>query len=46
MIPLPDARIQHAPIRLLMKFFGGQGTIDVNSWAPDSTRFAFVSYEQ
>jgi TolB protein len=46
MIPLPGARIQHAPIRLLMKFFGGQGTIDVNSWAPDSTRFAFVSYEQ
>jgi len=25
-------------------FFGGQGTINVNSWAPDGTRFAFVSY--
>jgi TolB protein len=24
--------------------FGGQGTINVNSWSPDSTRFAFVSY--
>lgn len=24
--------------------FGGQGTINVNSWAPDSQRFAFVSY--
>jgi len=24
--------------------FGGQGTINVNSWAPDSTRFAFVAY--
>lgn len=24
--------------------FGGQGTINVNSWAPDSTRFAFVDY--
>jgi TolB protein len=23
---------------------GGQGTINVNSWAPDSTRFAYVSY--
>lgn len=23
---------------------GGQGTINVNSWAPDGTRFAFVSY--
>ncbi|MEN9989374.1 MAG: hypothetical protein RL508_353 [Actinomycetota bacterium] len=25
-------------------FFGGQGTVNVNSWAPDGTRFAFVSY--
>jgi hypothetical protein len=24
--------------------FGGQGTINVNSWSPDSSRFAFVSY--
>jgi len=23
---------------------GGQGTINVNSWSPDSQRFAFVSY--
>jgi hypothetical protein len=23
---------------------GGQGTINVNSWAPDSRRFAYVSY--
>ena len=23
---------------------GGQGTINVNSWSPDSTRFAYVSY--
>ncbi len=25
-------------------FLGGQGTINVNSWAPDSRRFAFVAY--
>ena len=25
-------------------FRGGQGTINVNSWAPDSRRFAYVSY--
>ncbi len=25
-------------------FNGGQGTINVNSWAPDSKRFAFVRY--
>lgn len=30
--------------RELAAFFGGQGTINVNSWAPDSTRLAFVSY--
>ena len=23
---------------------GGQGTINVNSWAPDSRRFAYVTY--
>lgn len=32
-----------APLTIL-KLFGGQGTINVNSWAPDSKRFAFVSY--
>ena len=29
----------------LAKLFGGQGTINVNSWSPDSKKFAFVSYE-
>ena len=24
--------------------FGGQGTLNVNSWSPDATRFAFVAY--
>jgi Tol biopolymer transport system component len=24
--------------------FGGQGTLNVNSWSPDSARFAYVSY--
>ncbi|HEU5402858.1 MAG TPA: hypothetical protein VFU86_15975 [Terriglobales bacterium] len=33
------------PIRVLTEFFGGQGTINVNSWSPDSRQFAFVSYE-
>lgn len=31
-------------IRTIASFYGGQGTINVNSWAPDSRRFAFVSY--
>ena len=26
------------------EFFGGQGSLNVNSWAPDGERFAFVSY--
>ena len=31
--------------RKLLEFFGGQGSINVNSWAPDSRRAAFVYYE-
>ena len=30
--------------REVVALFGGQGTINVNSWAPDSTRFAYVAY--
>ena len=30
--------------RTILKLFGGQGTINVNSWAPDSRKFAFVRY--
>jgi TolB protein len=29
---------------LLAKLFGGQGTMNVPSWSPDSTQVAFVSY--
>jgi TolB protein len=31
--------------RNLVELFGGQGTINVNSWSPDSRQLAFVSYE-
>jgi len=31
-------------VRTLVSLFGGQGTINVNSWSPDSKRFAFVRY--
>jgi TolB protein len=31
-------------IDVLAKLFGGQGTFDVNSWAPDSKNLAFISY--
>ena len=30
--------------RLLAGFRGGQGTINVNSWSPDSRKIAFVTY--
>jgi TolB protein len=31
--------------KTLVKATGGQGTMNVNSWSPDSTRFAYVTYE-
>ncbi|MBR5871426.1 MAG: TolB family protein [Clostridia bacterium] len=31
--------------RTLVKFFGGQGSFNVNSWKPDGSGFAFVRYE-
>jgi TolB protein len=31
-------------ITVVAKLYGGQGTINVPSWSPDGTRFAFVSY--
>jgi Tol biopolymer transport system component len=30
----------------IVELFGGQGTLNVNSWSPDSKKFAFVSYER
>lgn len=33
-------------IETLAKLFGGQGTINVPSWSPDSKRVAFVSYQR
>lgn len=30
--------------RTIVKLFGGQGTINVNSWSPDNRTIAFVSY--
>src|SRR5262245_25404517 len=32
-------------IEVAAKLFGGQGTINVPSWSPDSRRLAFVSYQ-
>jgi TolB protein len=44
-LPSSDAQAAQAEsIEVLSSFFGGQGTINVNSWSPDSKKFAFVSY--
>ncbi len=46
LMPLPGNTLDPEPkVRELLRLFGGQGTINVNSWSPDSSRFAFVSYE-
>jgi TolB protein len=44
MLPLPGARVERTTPQTLATVSGGQGTINVNSWSPDSRRFAFVSY--
>ncbi len=31
--------------KTLIQATGGQGSMNVNSWSPDSTRFAYVTYE-
>jgi len=31
---------------VLVRLFGGQGTLNVPSWSPDSRSFAFVSYRE
>ena len=40
LMSLPDKKIS-----VLAKLFGGQGTINVPSWSPNSKRLAFVSYQ-
>ena len=36
---------QGGMVKTIVSLFGGQGTINVNSWSPDSKRFAFVRYQ-
>lgn len=44
LIRAPGNNIGQPKITELTKLFGGQGTINVNSWAPDSNQIAYVSY--
>lgn len=44
MIQLPGDSFAATTPGVVHTFIGGQGTINVNSWAPDSRRFAYVEY--
>jgi Tol biopolymer transport system component len=41
---MTDGKVSDQKISVLASLFGGQGTINVPSWSPDSTAVAFVSY--
>jgi Tol biopolymer transport system component len=46
LMPAPGDKLKPAHPEELVRFFGGQGTINVNSWSPDSKKFAYVVYEK
>jgi Tol biopolymer transport system component len=43
-MPLPGSAGAKSEIRELIQIFGGQGSLNVNSWSPDSKHFAYVRY--
>src|SRR5690349_6976311 len=45
LIDAPGESAAAAQVQVLEEFYGGQGTINVNSWSPDSKQFAYVRYE-
>jgi TolB protein len=45
LMPTPVKASDASTSEVLVEFFGGQGTINVNSWSPDSKQFAYVRYE-
>jgi Tol biopolymer transport system component len=38
-------RLETGEIDVLARVFGGQGTMNVPNWSPDSRRIAFVTYQ-
>ena len=43
--PVSGDKVDVEKLGVLAKLFGGQGTINVPSWSPDSKNVAFVSYQ-
>ena len=46
MMPVVHGTPDASKLKVITRLFGGQGTMNVNSWSPDSRYFAFVSYEK
>jgi hypothetical protein len=44
-VMLRRMRLSDRKIDVLGRFFGGQGTVNVPCWSPDSRRIAFVTYQ-
>src|SRR5438094_1180159 len=45
LISMPGDAVRDVRPQVIIAFTGGQGSINVNSWAPDSRRFAYITYE-
>jgi Tol biopolymer transport system component len=45
LLPTPGQDPRATQIEVLSEFYGGQGTINVNSWSPDGKQFGYVIYE-
>jgi hypothetical protein len=45
LMPTPGKDPRATEIEVLSEFYGGQGTINVNSWSPDGKQFGYVIYE-
>jgi Tol biopolymer transport system component len=45
LMPVNRGKPDPSRTQVIKELFGGQGTINVNSWSPDSKRFALVRYE-
>jgi TolB protein len=43
---MPGDKLKKIEPVTIVTMLGGQGTINVNSWSPDSKKFAYVSYER